>query len=83
MCARRPVDLTGVRSSLGISSDIEQLSYRDIQERRKQLRESSSAPRKAALERPVRSGREPSESKRLDQTAKQMLSPTRTRAALC
>jgi ubiquinone biosynthesis protein len=36
---KRPVDLTGVRSSLGIGTEIEQLSYRDIQQRRRQLRE--------------------------------------------
>ena len=35
---QQAVDLDGVRSSLGVGSDIERLSYRDLQERRATLR---------------------------------------------
>jgi ubiquinone biosynthesis protein len=34
----RPIDLTGVRSSLGVGTDVEHLSYRDLQDRRETLR---------------------------------------------
>lgn len=34
----QPVDLTGVRSSLGIGEDVDQLSYRELQQRRDDLR---------------------------------------------
>jgi ubiquinone biosynthesis protein len=39
------LDLDGVRGSLGVSSDVTQLSYREIQERRAQLREKFDAQR--------------------------------------
>jgi ubiquinone biosynthesis protein len=35
----QPVDLTGVRSSLGIGEDVERISYRELQARRETLRE--------------------------------------------
>jgi ubiquinone biosynthesis protein len=39
------VDLTGVRSSLGVGSDVERLSYRDLQARREELRKKFEAER--------------------------------------
>ncbi len=41
----RPADLDSVRSSLGVSADIERLSYREIQERRALLRRKFEAER--------------------------------------
>ena len=34
----QPVDLTGVRSSLGVSAETEEISYRELQRRREELR---------------------------------------------
>ncbi|MCU1490632.1 MAG: hypothetical protein JWM85_2037 [Acidimicrobiaceae bacterium] len=42
----RPVDLTGVRSTLGVSADTDQISYRELQRRREEVR------RKFERERP-------------------------------
>jgi ubiquinone biosynthesis protein len=39
------VDLTGVRSSLGVGKDVERLSYRDLQARRETLRKKFEAER--------------------------------------
>jgi ubiquinone biosynthesis protein len=34
----QPIDLTGVRSSLGVGTDVEHLSYRELQQRREEVR---------------------------------------------
>ena len=51
-----PVDMDGVRAAVGVTSDVERLSYRELQARRELIRKRMDNHRRSALRPSVRRG---------------------------